>query len=142
MKLVDTNVLLYAVNPSAPHHDSARRWIEAELSTGSKVLFPWQVLTGFVRLTTGRALMPRPLSVEDAFEFVEEWIAVPGAVIPQTDSQHAARMKKLLAATGTGGNLVNDAHLAALAMQYGATVMSYDTDFDLFPDVDRESPPD
>ena len=47
----------------------------------------------------------------------------------------------MLRATGRGGNLVNDAHLAALALQYDATVISYDNDFGRFPGVRWERPP-
>jgi predicted nucleic acid-binding protein len=57
------------------------------------------------------------------------------------DPRHLTRVEELLAATGRGGNLVNDAHLAALALQYDATVVSFDNDFSRFPGVRWERPP-
>lgn len=54
-------------------------------------------------------------------------------IIP-TD-RHVAIMRELLQPLGTGGNLVNDAHLAALAIEHGATICSFDNDFSRFAGV-------
>jgi predicted nucleic acid-binding protein len=44
-------------------------------------------------------------------------------------------LERLLAPTGVAGNLVNDAHLAALAVEHRAEIVSYDNDFSRFPGV-------
>ena len=59
----------------------------------------------------------------------------------EPDRSHLRRVADLLKATGVGGNLVHDAHLAALALQYDATVISYDNNFGRFPGVRWERPP-
>jgi uncharacterized protein len=46
----------------------------------------------------------------------------------------------LLRDSGTGGNLTTDAHLAALALEHGAAVVSYDRDFARFPGVTHRLP--
>lgn len=140
MKLVDTNMLIYAVDPLAPHHSAARAWMEKSLSAGGRVLFPWIVLVAFVRITTGRAMMQDPLSAAEAAEFVEDWLIAPGSMVPVPDSNHLARWFHLLEVTGSGGNIVNDAHLAAIALQHDATVVSFDNDFSRFPGVRWEQP--
>ena len=44
MKLIDANVLLYAVNQSAPQHTPARRWMDDALNGSEPVGFAWVVL--------------------------------------------------------------------------------------------------
>ncbi len=142
MKLVDANVLLSAVNSSAAHHERARAWLDHALSGEEGVILPWISLLAFVRITTQPSLLPHPLSLDDACAVVAAWVGAPNAVTPAPDSRHIVRVHELLAAAGSsGGNLVNDAHLAALALQYGATVVTFDNDFGRFPGVRWESPP-
>ena len=140
MKLVDTNVLLYAVHEEAAFHDEALRWLDGTLSSGESVVLPWVSLLGFVRLSTRHGIYPQPQTADQAFDIVERWLAVPSVLTGEPDRRHAQRVRNLLAATGTGGNLVTDAHLGALALQYDATVISYDNDFDRFPGVRWERP--
>jgi uncharacterized protein len=140
VKLVDTNVLLYAVHEEARFHDEALRWLDATLSSGEGVVLPWVSLLSFVRITTRNGIYAQPQSAEEAFEIVDAWLAVPSVVNGEPDGSHARRTRELLVATGTGGNLVTDAHLAALALQYDATVISYDNDFGRFPGVRWERP--
>ena len=133
--LVDVNVLIYAVDTDARHHAAANGWLLTALSGTDSVLFPLLTLIGFERLTTSRSAMSNPISVDVATDYVERWLGAPNARIPQPDSRHFARVQRLLNETGTGGNLVNDAHLAALAQQYDVDVISFDNDFSRFPGV-------
>ena len=132
MTLVDANVLLYAVNTSSDHHEEARTWLDGELTRGRTVGFAWLVLLAFLRLSTKVGLFPRPLAVAEADERIEAWLAHPAATVVEPTARHRAVLSGLLRGVGTGGNLVNDAHLAALALEHGATVISYDTDFGRF----------
>jgi uncharacterized protein len=140
VKLVDTNVLLYAVHEEARFHSEALAWLDGTLSSGEGVLMPWVSLLGFVRISTGPGIYPNPQSADEAFDIVDAWLALPNVLTGDPDRRHTRRMRDLLAATGTGGNLVSDAHLGALALQYDATVVSYDNDFSRFPGVRWERP--
>ncbi len=135
MNVVDANVLLYAVNEQSVHHDEARRWLDRALSGGAIVGFSWIAVLAFVRLATKPNLFANPLTAEGAFERVEHWLSSPAATMVEPASGHATVVRTLLAAVGTAGNLVNDAHLAALAVQNRGRVVSYDSDFARFPDV-------
>lgn len=104
------------------------------------MLLPWISLLAFLRIATSPGVYDRPLEIEQALAVVEAWLGQPTAVVPVPDSAHPRRMGILLKATGRGGNLVNDAHLAALAIQYGATVITLDSDFSRFPEVRWEMP--
>jgi toxin-antitoxin system PIN domain toxin len=140
VKLVDTNVLLYAVHEEARFHVDALSWLDGTLSSAEGVVLPWVSLLGFVRISTRHGIYPQPLSADEAFDIVDAWLAVPSVITGVPDQWHARRVREFLAATGTGGNLVTDAHLAALALQYDATVVSYDNDFSRFPGVRWERP--
>lgn len=135
MKLVDANVLLYAVDSDSRHHDAARRWLESALSGGDTVLLPWVCALAFLRLTTNARMYENPLEVDDAIDIVETWLTQPAVISPEPAAGHLARVRELLRDTGSGGNLVTDAHLAALAMQHRATVVTFDSDFVRFPGV-------
>lgn len=140
MKLVDANVLLYAVDERAKHHGVSKQWLDAALSGRDTVLFPWISLLAFVRIATSQGVFERPLDIGEALSVVESWMGQPTAIVPVPDSAHPRRMRILLEATGRGGNLVNDAHLAALAIQYGAIVVTFDSDFGRFPELRWEMP--
>lgn len=140
MKLVDANVLLYAIDQNATHHGAAKAWLDAALSGQETVLMPWLSLLAFVRIATHHAIFERPLTTDQALTTVQSWLDQPAALVPSPDGSQAKRMLKLLNATGNGGNLVNDAYLASLALQYGATVVTFDSDFKRFEDLHVEVP--
>ena len=129
MQVVDANVLLYAVNEDAPHHGPAKGWLDGALGGAETVGFDWVVLLAFLRLSTRSGLFPRPLTLAEAVGVVESWLAQPAAVVLQPTPRHLPVLHGLLSALGTAANLVNDAHLAALALEHGAEIVSFDTDF-------------
>jgi toxin-antitoxin system PIN domain toxin len=140
MKIVDANVLLYAVNSSAEHHHDSRRWLDTALSGADTVGLAWVPLLAFVRLTTKVGLFPSPLRTADAMAQVQDWCRAPGAVVIGPTARHPDLLSTLLSQVGTGGNLVNDAHLAALALEHRGQIVSYDTDFSRFGDVRWDTP--
>ncbi len=140
MKLVDANVLLYAVNRDATHHETARAWLDRSLSGDATVAFAWVALLAFVRLSTRVGLFPAPLDVDGALDRVDAWTTAGPAVIVEPTPDHSAIVRRLLGQIGVGGNLVNDAHLAALAIEHRCTVVSYDNDFSRFDGVVWERP--
>jgi uncharacterized protein len=103
--------------------------------------FAWQPLLAFLRVVTSGARYLSPISIEVATDQVDSWLAAPGSVIVEPTSRHAAIVRGLLREAGTGGNLVNDAHLAAIAIERGAEIVSYDHDFARFAGVPHREPP-
>lgn len=132
MKVVDLNLLLYAINPSGPHHGPAREWLEAALSGEEPIALAWSVILGFLRISTNPRLFPRPLAVEEALDVVDGWLARPVVRTLEPGRDHWRRLRELLAETGAAGNLTTDVHLAALAMENGAELVSTDSDFGRF----------
>lgn len=142
MRIVDANVLLYAVNTASDYHDSALRWLDGALSGADSVGFAWVPLLAFTRLSTKEGLFPAPLRPADAVGQVVDWLAAPSAVLVNPTLRHAEVLTRMLEQVGTGGNLVNDAHLAALAVEHRAGIVSYDSDFGRFDRVRWDRPDD
>ena len=140
MILVDANLLIYAVNLDAPHHDRAQRWLQQTLSGTTSVGLPWTSLLAFVRITTRPGVLANPMPVEEALGFVDEWLAQPFVESVLPGDGHWAILRNLLRASGTAGNLTSDAHLAALAIERGAVICSADYDFRRFPGVEHVNP--
>jgi uncharacterized protein len=135
MILPDVNTLLYAVNSSSDQHAVALRAMREGFDGPRGVAFAWMALLAFLRLSTRRGIFPRPLSVEDALRGIERWLGHPRAQVVHPGEQHHAILGGLLKSAGTAGNLTTDAHLAALAIEHGATVISFDRDFARFEGV-------
>lgn len=129
MRLPDVNVLLFAQNSEAPDHERARAWLDCALSSRESVGFAWVALLGFIRLST---TLPRPNTPGEAFDVVGEWLDRPNAEIVQPTRRHAAVLRALVEDAGTAGHLTTDAHLAALAIEHGAALASFDGDFHRF----------
>lgn len=140
MLLVDANVLLHAVNRRSREHRVALRWLDGALGAGEAVAFAWTVVLAFLRLSTHPAVFPRPLQPSDAAAVAEHWLAAPPAVTVEPTGRHLALLRGLLERAGTAANLVGDAHLAALALEHGATVVSFDRDFARFEGLRLERP--
>lgn len=131
MKLIDVNVLVAACNADAPHHALAAETLRKSYEAG-KVALPWMVLLGFLRLTTRAGILPRPLTLLQALEQLNLWLEHDDTVVVQPTTRHAAIVSRLLIGAGQAGNLVMDAHLAALAIEHDAEVLSFDRDFGRF----------
>lgn len=140
MILVDANLLIYASVQSFPQHERARRWIDARLNGAAPVGLPWPSLLGFLRVTTNPRVFERPASVSDAWRQVTAWLGCERAWIPQPTERHRDVLGGLLGAPGVQANLVQDAHLAALAIEHGLILCSTDGDFGRFVGVRWENP--
>jgi uncharacterized protein len=132
VKVVDLNLLLYAVNRDSPRHAAARAWLEQALSGDEPVGLPWVVLLGFLRVATSERILPHPLTATQALGVVDGWLAQPPVVVPAPGDGHWRVLRELLRVAGAAGNLTTDAHLAALAIEQGAELCSTDADFARF----------
>jgi hypothetical protein len=135
MKVLDLNLLLNAVNTASTQHPAAKHWLESALAEEEPVALSWSVVLGFLRIATNQRILPRALSVTDAIAVVDGWLAQPHVRFLPPGEEHWRIVSGLLAESGAAGNLTTDAHLAALAIENGATLYSTDADFQRFARV-------
>ena len=140
MILLDANILIYAINEDAPLNRKAKRWLESSLGGLDTVGFSWTVLLAFLRLSTRPGLFRNPLTIAVALDVVDSWLDQSSATIVHAGPRHLRIFRDLLVPLGTGGNLTSDAHLAAIAIEHGAELYSFDADFARFPGLKWRSP--
>jgi toxin-antitoxin system PIN domain toxin len=138
--LIDANLLLFAVDVSAPNHERASAWLTEQLNGDRRVGLPWESLTAFVRVATHPRASEQPLKPDDAWQFVIDWLSAPTVWVPVPTEQHADVLGGLVRKYHLAGNLIPDAHLAAMAIEHGLEVCSADTDFARFPEIHWRNP--
>jgi toxin-antitoxin system PIN domain toxin len=140
MIVPDANLLLYAYDSASPFHRPAAKWWSGLLSGIEPVGLCPVVVFAFLRLATHPRVFEHPLTATEAGEHVGSWLARPNVRLLVAGPGHVESVCRLLAKAGTGGNLVTDAQIAALALEYGATVHSADGDFTRFAKVEWDNP--
>jgi toxin-antitoxin system PIN domain toxin len=138
LRVPDLNVLLNSKNVESPHHEAARTWLERALAASETVGFATLVVVGFIRISTRAPVFPQPLSVAEALDQVDNWFSSSSATTVNPGARHLPLLRSLLEHTGTAGNLTNDAHLAAMAIDHRATLATFDGDFHRFPGLKLE----
>ena len=138
--LVDANILLFAIDEASPFHRATARWLADRLGGTRRVGLAWQSLGAFLRISTHPRAAERPLSPDEAWSYVEDWLAADVVWIPQPTERHGEVLGSLLTTYQLRGNLVSDAQLAALAIEHGLTICSADTDFARFREIRWENP--
>jgi toxin-antitoxin system PIN domain toxin len=128
----DVNILVYAYNKDAKQHAAARRWWEDTLAQPQPVGLPWVTILGFIRISTQRRIIDRPMFARDAIARVRSWLELPNVEIISPGDRHGEILFRLIEEMGTAGDLTTDAHLAALAIEHRAQLVSTDTDFARF----------
>jgi toxin-antitoxin system PIN domain toxin len=140
MILPDVNVLVHAHNSDSKVHKSAKQWWDDCLAGSEGVGLAWAAILGFVRITTNRKVIARPLDVTVVFARIHDWLALPHVHIAEPSRAHFPRLRSELERLGTAGNLTTDAHLAVLAMERGYVLYSTDTDFARFKGLRWKNP--
>ncbi len=141
MIIPDTNLLVYAYNNEVSQHAAAREWWE-NLVAGNEIIgIPWVVSTGFIRLMTNPSVLTSPLSTSDAVGHVRQWFRHEHIMPVNPGADHLVHFHQVLQAVGRGGNLVPDAHIAAIALEQEAEVHTYNArDFARFPGLRWRNP--
>jgi toxin-antitoxin system PIN domain toxin len=140
MIILDANVLLYAYDVTSPPHGAARRWLERTLGGPAPVGLPWATLLAFLRIATNPRALQRPLTLDAALAIVDSWLEQPCVTIVGPGPQHYQLLRDVLQGAQAKGPLVSDAHLAALAVEHGATLATSDRDFSRFDGLQLVNP--
>lgn len=136
----DANIILYAYNEDAPKHAEAKQWIQEQLSQPAIFGLSWQTITAFLRISTNPKAFPQPFDLTEAIEIVDEWLRHPSIVILTPTKNHWTIFQDLIKEGQTKAALMMDAHLAALAIEHGATLATTDRDFSKFSSLKTVNP--
>jgi len=127
--IVDANLIIWAHHKQFPRHEESRQWWARLLTQVPLVGIPWPTLLSFVRISTHPRALERPLDVDQAWQLVESWLDRPNVWVPVPTDRHREIFAMLLVGSSAAGNHVPDAHLAALAIEWGLELQSADRDF-------------
>jgi uncharacterized protein len=140
LPLVDANLVLWAHHLQFPRHADAREWWRDTLSHQPRVGIPWPVILAFVRVSSHRRILERPVSLPDAWAEAGRWLDRPNVWVPVPTERHRSVLGRLLIDGQAGGNHTTDAHLAALAVEWGLQLLSADRDFARYPGLNWRNP--
>ena len=138
--LVDANILLFSVDEENPFHQAAKGWLEGELNGPRRVAFPWQSLSRFLRIATNPRAMANPLQPGEAWEIVESWLDARNSWVPHPGNGHREILGRLVRDLQLSANRISDANLAALCLEHGLSIVSADSDFARFTDLEWINP--
>ena len=140
MIVPDANLLIYAHYSGASEHPRAASWLEAALRGPERVGLSWSTILAFLRVTTTPKLFSRPYELGEAVSIAATWLAHSNVIILNPTDRHWRILSNLLPKSRIRGSLIMDAHLAALAIEHGATLCTNDRDFARFPGLKVEYP--
>jgi toxin-antitoxin system PIN domain toxin len=141
MIALDTNILIYARRVEAPHHGEARRLL-ASLAEGDHAwALAWSCVYEFLRVITHPRVFDPPTRLEDALEDLESLLNSPSLSLLGEGPTHLSRMLDSVTGGDATGNLVHDAHIAALVSEHGVRELwTTDRDFGRFPGLTLRNP--
>ncbi len=138
---IDTNLLLYASDESSPHHHAARRFLEGRPGDPDLLCLAWQVLLSYQRIATHPRIFSRPLTPKEALENIEALLGLPRVRLLVEEEQFLDVYREVTGGVTVRGNLVPDAHLAAILSQHGVrTLYTVDSDFKKFSFLSLRNP--
>ncbi len=140
MILVDANLLIYAHHQGSRFYARSRPWFESALRQPEGVSLAWVTILAFLRLTTSSHIFAQPFSMAEAQEIVAIWMTHPAISIVSPSGRHWEILSRLFEEGQVRSDLVTDAHLAALAIEHGATLCTTDRDFARFPGLRWQNP--
>jgi len=138
---VDVNILLYASDTSSPKHAEAIRFLKQRASDPDLFCIAWPTLIAFLRIATHPRIFAQPLSPDDALGNVESLLSLPRVRMLSEGEGFLEIYREVTARFPVRGNLVPDAHLAALLLQHGVRrLYTEDRDFRKFDFLEVADP--
>ena len=136
MRAVDTNVLIFSEITSGPYHSRARKLLSGLAEGDLPWAIPWPCTYEFLRVITHPRVYHPPVPVEQALADLNRILASPSLLLLSETYRHATIMQRVIETSGATGNLVHDAHIAALCLEHGVSeLLTGDRDFTRFADL-------
>jgi toxin-antitoxin system PIN domain toxin len=131
MMMPDVNVLIYAYDKTSKYYLGASVWLERVLYE-EDVFFTWHTITGFIRIITSPTVFRNPITVETAVQVVDDWLRLDNTHLVELEKKTWPIFSELLIESQSSGNLVMDAHIAAVSKLCGGAIATTDRDFRRF----------
>ncbi len=128
----DINLLIYAYDSASIHHKICAPWLEEMVNGDQPVCFSWHTIMGFMRILTTLRMVPKPFSTQEVLDIADSLMQNPNSKMLNPGDRYFEIFRRLVIDTGISGARLADAHIAALAIEHGATVASSDKDFMVF----------
>jgi len=138
--VIDANLLLYAYDPRSPFYVDTRRWLGKIFSDEEEIGIPFRAILAFLRVSTKLHSARTHSGMAVALATVDSWLELENVTVVAPGPKHWQIFKRLCLTTALTGDLSTDAHLAALAIEYNATLYSTDSDFARFPGLRWRNP--
>lgn len=135
MILPDVNVLVIAHRQDQTQNEQVRAWLEGEVNSDRPFALADVAVAGFLRIVTNPRIYGDPTPLVTAVQVIDDLVSRPGCVPVAAGGRHWQILRRLLQEADARGNLVPDAHLAAIAIEHGATIATRDRGFGRFPGV-------
>lgn len=136
MILPDINILIYAHRVDSPFHQQAKEALEKLANSLSPFAVSSFVSSGFLRIVTNHRVFKEPTPLKEALLFLEELQSLENCRIIEPQNRHWEIFSKLVSQAHAVGNLISDAYLAAIAIENGCTLLTRDTDFKKFSELE------
>jgi toxin-antitoxin system PIN domain toxin len=140
MIVLDANILLYAYDVDSPRYPAASSYLERILSAPEPVGLPLQSISAFLRISTQRGALRAPYTVQEAVGFVDEWLSLPQVRLLAGGDRYWSILKRMLLEGHASGRSVTDAEIAAITIQYGGELQTYDHGFAKYPGLRWKNP--
>jgi toxin-antitoxin system PIN domain toxin len=138
---IDVNILLYASDTGSPHFERAHSFMESCITRKEVFSVGWPTVMSYLRMATHPSVFDHPLSPDEAIANIETLCNLPHARFLAEDDGFWSVYRAVTSEVATRGNLVPDAHLAALLRYHGVkTLYTHDRDFLKFPFLDVRDP--
>jgi toxin-antitoxin system PIN domain toxin len=138
---VDVNLLLYASDSTSPLQPQAVAFLERCVRNREVFCLAWPTLVAYLRIATHPSVFTRPLSHDDAARNLEVLLRAPHVRVLSEEEGFWEIYRDVTGEVPTRGNLVPDAHLAALLRQHGvSTLWTADRDFLKFSFLEVRNP--
>jgi hypothetical protein len=140
MIVLDANILLYATDPDTAQHRNAHAYLLKVLGGNELVGLPVQSVSAFLRISTQKGALRLPFSMKEALQIVEDWLDYPHVRLLVAGDRYWAIFSSLLAESQVTGRSVTDAEIAAVTIEYGGELQTYDRGFARYPGLRWKNP--
>ena len=135
MRVIDTNVLIYAADDDSEYRDPCLRYLQDSRHAREQSFLTWSICYEFMRVVTHPNILNSPMSMRDAWDFLESFLNTPGfSMLTHTERHESLLIQTITEMPDLRGNIAHDLHIAVLMREHEMNrICTFDNDFRRFP---------